>query len=86
MQATGKAEKQVDKASDKVGSAAKEVSHGTWLFVLAWIPDECTQPHNGHISCNAQALSRPVHNFKFYQSIQHVPGHLLPGHAMFGRF
>jgi hypothetical protein len=28
VQATGKAEKQVDKASDKVGSAAKEVSCG----------------------------------------------------------
>jgi hypothetical protein len=38
MQATGKAEKQVDKASDKVGSAAKEVSHGTLLMVFVQIP------------------------------------------------
>ena len=38
MQATGKAEKQVDKASDKVGSAAKEVSHGPLLMVLIRIP------------------------------------------------
>ena len=32
-QATGKAEKQVDKATDKVGSAAKEVSRGIGLLV-----------------------------------------------------
>jgi hypothetical protein len=38
VQATGKAEKQVDKASDKVGSAAKEVSHGSLLIVLVRIP------------------------------------------------
>jgi hypothetical protein len=60
MQATGKAEKQVDKASDKVGSAAKEVSHETWLLVPVYIFSKSTQPY----SCDAQALLRPVHNFK----------------------
>ena len=52
VQATGKAEKQVDKASDKVGSAAKEVSHGIWLILLVQISDQCFQC----CSCKAQAL------------------------------